>query len=105
MQPGSGTETCHAVKAPVSLSLWPLRRPGVQLWREKSIRDVPVIHGSNEAGRSTTFLAWLDLLYGFPERTRPTRSGSRARTFLWVPRERLMEGRFTCGARRNRSAP
>lgn len=32
--------------------------------------DLHVIFGANEAGKSTLFAAWLDLLYGIPPRTR-----------------------------------
>ena len=32
--------------------------------------DLHVIFGPNEAGKSTLFSAWLDLLYGIPVRTR-----------------------------------
>ena len=33
--------------------------------------DVTVIFGPNEAGKSTVFSAWLDLLYGFPSQGAP----------------------------------
>jgi len=33
--------------------------------------DVTVVYGPNEAGKSTAFTAWLDLLYGFPPRNTP----------------------------------
>lgn len=33
--------------------------------------DVAVVYGPNEAGKSTAFAAWLDLLYGFPLRSPP----------------------------------
>lgn len=31
--------------------------------------DVTVVFGNNEAGKSTAFAAWLDLLFGLPQRT------------------------------------
>jgi uncharacterized protein YhaN len=32
--------------------------------------DLHILYGPNEAGKSTTLSAWLDLLYGIPEKTR-----------------------------------
>ena len=32
--------------------------------------DFHIIYGPNEAGKSTLFAAWLDLLYGIPLKTR-----------------------------------
>lgn len=32
--------------------------------------DLHVVYGPNEAGKSTLFSAWLDLLFGIPLRTR-----------------------------------
>jgi len=36
----------------------------------QGVPDLHVIFGPNEAGKSTLFSAWLDLLYGIPLRTR-----------------------------------
>ena len=33
--------------------------------------DVTVVYGENEAGKSTAFAAWLDLLFGLPPRNHP----------------------------------
>ncbi|MEM7644423.1 MAG: AAA family ATPase, partial [Pseudomonadota bacterium] len=34
-------------------------------------RDVTIVYGDNEAGKSTAFAAWLDLLFGIPKRLPP----------------------------------
>lgn len=44
--------------------------------------DVTVVYGDNEAGKSTAFAAWLDLLFGLPDRSPPYAYGMDRKDLL-----------------------